>query len=88
MIYVPRKDFVLLRTKPKGVTKAGLTFPDQAGESRDWFVERCGPEVTDLKVGDKVMVTGTFGVDVAQVLGETSLFITKANNILLTIEGD
>ena len=86
--YRPRNDFVLLESRPRGLTKDGLALPDISGESKEWFVIATGPLVEDLERGDKVLVMGAIGQDVAVLPMAKNLFATKQSNVLLIVEGE
>lgn len=84
--YEPRNDFVILRLSKKQTTAGGVGLPDTAAEGMIWHVVAAGPKVEDLKPGDQVEAMGTLGQDIARVIRETDLFITKEQNVLLVVK--
>ena len=61
MIYGPRADWVLVRVSRARDVK-GLQMPQTAVEGKEFTVEAIGPDALEhgpLKVGDKVLMTGS-----------------------------
>lgn len=79
----PRNDQVLCRMV-KVNTVHGLVMPDIAQEGKQYVVEAIGPKVEDLKVGDKILASGTRGVNWDFLPGFSDLFIISEKNIPLT----
>lgn len=74
--YEPRNDLVLISKKKRGTIR-GLHMPEASAEGIDFFVEAFGPLVTDLKVGDQVMLMGKSVEPFYPVPGETHLIICE-----------
>lgn len=85
MIIKPRNDYVVCRAK-KIEHLRGLAMPDISRESEEYYVEAMGPLVEDLKLGDRVLVTGQKDLNWSFIPGFPGLFITKQENVVLVIE--
>jgi hypothetical protein len=83
----PRNDMVLIRIVDLGMTKGGLATPNIGTQGKEYHVIAFGPKVEDLRVGDKVQVTGKKGVDWDLLPKSTDTFITKQDNVLI-VEGN
>ena len=84
IVYKPRGDFVLYESVNRGHVR-GLAMPDQAAEGKDLIVVAVGPDVKDLKPGDRVLVIGTAGETVVRV-PETRYLLTRQSNVIIVIE--
>lgn len=86
MKYTPRNDFVLMRVEERTVGK--LHMPDKAQEGKATFVVACGPDVTGLEPGDRVLAIGTPGEDLVRLPGESRLFVTRQANVICVVGED
>lgn len=85
VVHSPRHDLVLIRLQRKRITSNGVAIPENAPESLEWFVEAVGPEVNGLNAGDQVLVMGTVGQDIAQMLGLKDYYLTRETNIMCVV---
>lgn len=87
MNYRPRNDFVLYRVVNRGMHR-GVVMPDRAAQGKDHVVVAVGPKVVDLKPGDHVKVIGTPGQDVVPLPDDSSLFLTREQNVVLVVDAE
>jgi len=81
----PRGEYVLLRLKRPGQTPTGIAVPDDSVEGHTWFILAVGPQVGDLEPGQRVLIMGAVGQDIAHVPNQKDIYITKQQNILLVV---
>lgn len=85
--YRPRNDFVLFRFIDRGQVR-GIITPDKSAQGKERIVMAMGPDVVDLKIGDKVMVIGSPGQDVIAMPEDKDIYLTKQANVVLVVESD
>lgn len=78
----PRNDFVLIRISERE-RLGGVHVPGISQEAKLYHVEGLGPKVEGLRVGDRVLMTGTQGVDWSYVPGHPSLLVIREGNVVL-----
>lgn len=83
--YRPRKGFVICRCV-QAASAGGVALPDRAVDSKVNYVVAVGPDITDIKVGDRVMVASGGGGAYAKLMDEKELYITPQENVLLVWE--
>ena len=86
MKFTPRNDFVIFERVKRGQTPSGIIMPDRSLEGIDHIVRYIGPDVKDLKPGDKVMVMGGPGQDYGQLPNLKNFFLTKQANVAYVYE--
>jgi hypothetical protein len=83
--YRVRTNFVLCRiVKVEEVD--GIAMPDQAIEGKEFHVVGKGRNVTDLEVGDKVLLGGPRGSEFYPVPGKKDLVVVLEENVVLVIK--
>lgn len=83
MIPFPRNDYVTVRVIVLGVNPAGMKMPDNAIEGKEFIVENAGPDVKDLKKGDKVLMVAQRNSQYFDVPNHPGLIILKQEHIVL-----
>jgi len=90
MRYLPRNDFVLFRLVNVGLSAGGVVIPDVSRQGKERIVVAMGPDVEDLKIGDRILVIGEVGHDVvelpATMKDAKGLFLTKQQNVVLVCQ--
>ena len=86
-VYKPRNDFVIWRLVDKGMV-GKLHVPEASAQGKERIVVAVGPDIKDLKVGDKIYVIGQVGADVIGMPDESNLYICKQANVILIVEED
>lgn len=87
--YHPRNDFVILRLVNLGKTDAGIIMPDMAAQGKEWRVVAVGPEVKELKAGDKILPPfGEVGETIITMPNEKDLYITRQSNVAVVVKTD
>jgi NADPH:quinone reductase-like Zn-dependent oxidoreductase len=84
--YRVRKGFVLVRIIEVGKVR-GIRMPQSSINGKEFYVEGLGEDVTDLKVGDKVLMTGNINTHYHEVPNTGNLIVIKQENVLLVVEG-
>lgn len=84
--YRPRNDMVLIRQVDHGKTKSGIAIPQISIQGKGFFVEAVGPDVENLKVGDKVLMTGTLGGTYFEVPFDKDLMVMRQEFVILIVE--
>jgi hypothetical protein len=79
----PRGEYVLIRRVVHGQTPSGIRVSEASFEGMDHVVEAFGSGVTDLHIGDKVLLIVTNREDYAFLPNSKDLLITKHQNIVL-----
>ena len=82
----PLADYVVLKQEaPQTKTASGLLLPDSAGEKpKIAEILAVGPEVKDVKVGDRVVFGGYSNTDI-KIDGEEYMLV-KSENIYAKIQ--
>ena len=83
MNLIPRNDYVLIRKKTLGETPSGIAVADHSVEGVQYFVEAIGHKVEKLEIGDRVLMVGVFGQDIAYLPNSRELALTKEANVVL-----
>jgi len=81
----PRHDYVLLRCQARE-DLGTLKMPQNSAEGKEWFVEAVGPDVEDLKVGERVEASGQPKVDFWFVPGYSDLIVIKERNVQIVYD--
>ena len=82
--YVPRGSNVLVRVKDQGKVR-GVFMPQQSAEGKLFTIEAVGPEVTDLKPGDRVLLSGTKDATYFQLPTEKDLVVTDQKHVVAIV---
>lgn len=83
--YIPRNDQVVIRMRPRGLSKGGVELPQSASEGWRHFVVAVGPKVEDLKVDDEVLVFGREG-SLCVIRTEKDMYITSESNVTCVVK--
>lgn len=84
--YSPRNDFVLIRREVDATSKGGIGLPQSSREGQKFIVVTFGPEVGDLRTGDRVVICASAGEGFAyDVPREKDLFLVKQEFLGLVI---
>lgn len=88
MKLIPRNGYVIFRRIQVGHTPSGILTPDASIEGVTHVVEAVGPDVKDLKVGDKILVIGVHKQDYGELPNLKNLFLTPQANVALVYGDD
>ncbi len=84
--YHPRKDLVFFKEVTIDKSAGGVVIPEISIEGKAWYVISAGPDVDDLKTGDRIMVIGTLRQDLMPLPGAKDLLVARQQNCLMKIE--
>ena len=83
MKFQPRNDWVLIRIVEVGVTEQGIAMPASAIEGKEFHVIAAGPDVKDLKPGNKVLMIGQDRVNYFKVPASKDLIVIREEHVVL-----
>lgn len=82
----PRLDFVLVRIVERGHTTKGIAVASKSQEGKRYYVDAIGPDVEDIKVGDRILMNGANGTDWGYLPNDPQYIIIRQSNIPLVYE--
>ncbi len=81
-----RNDRVLVKISSSEKTENGIYIPEVSIQGKKFFVVSKGPKVEDLEVGDEVLVSGEKNADYFPLPFESSLIMTKQENVAIIVK--
>jgi hypothetical protein len=83
--FTPRGPYCVIRVSYRETNQAGIAVSQASAEGRQYHVESIGPDVKDLKVGDRVLMVGKKNEEYWDIPAHNGLLLVKESVISLVV---